>query len=364
MTGHIVNGRAAGIALGVLADAVFGDPRQAHPVAAFGKWAAALERGWYAPTRARGAGYTAVAVAGPVLLGLAAERVTARNRAGRALITAVATWIALGGTSLAREGLAMAGSLEAADLPAARRRLTHLCARDPADLSADDLSRATVESMAENTSDAVVAPLLWAALAGVPGVLGYRAVNTLDAMVGYRSPRYLRFGWASARLDDLVNLAPSRLTGILTVACAPLVGGSSSTALRVLRRDGARHPSPNAGHCEASAAGALGVRLGGTNVYAGGVESRPQVGARGRVPGIADVRRAVLLSRYVGLGGAVVAVALAGAVGNRVDRDGRGGRDVRVGRGGVGRGGVGRGGVGRGGRARWVGRVGRVGREW
>jgi adenosylcobinamide-phosphate synthase len=318
----VVSGRAAGIALGVFVDAVIGDPRRGHPVAVFGRWAGTLERVGYAPTRARGVGYTAAAVAGPVLLGLVAERVTQRRPVAKVLVTALATWVALGGTSLVREGTAMDGALEAGDLAAARERLTHLCARDPSGLEAADLARATVESMAENTSDAVVAPLLWAAVAGVPGVLGYRAVNTLDAMVGYRSPRYLQFGWASARLDDLVNLVPARVTGVLTVACARLVGGSPKQAWRVLRRDGARHPSPNAGHCEASAAGALGVRLGGVNVYAGRTESRPEVGAAGRPPGVPDVRRAARLSRYVGLAGAVVAVAVAGAAAVRGERRG------------------------------------------
>jgi adenosylcobinamide-phosphate synthase len=317
VTAHLVHGRAVGIALGVAVDAVLGDPARGHPVAVFGRWAGTLERQWYAPSRLRGTGYTVVAVTGPVLLGLAAERATARSPLGRTLVTALATWVALGGTSLVREGMAMAGALEAADLPAARERLTHLCARDPSSLPAGDLARATVESMAENTSDAVVAPLLWAAVAGVPGVLGYRAVNTLDAMVGYRSPRYLRFGWASARLDDLVNLVPARVTGVLTVLCAPLVQGSPGRAWRVLRADGSRHPSPNAGHCEAAAAGALGVRLGGENVYAGRAERRPAVGAGGRAPGVGDVRRSAALSRYVGLAGAAVAVTVAGAVARR-----------------------------------------------
>ncbi len=301
--------RAAGIAIGVLADAVFGDPRRGHPVAAFGRWAATLERLGYRPGRARGASFTAVAVAGPVLLGLATEQLTARRPAGRVLAMAAATWVCLGGTSLLREGTAMAVALERDDLIAARQRLTHLCARDPAGLPAADLARATVESLAENTSDAVVAPLLWAAVAGLPGVLGYRAINTLDAMVGYRSPRYQQFGWASARLDDLVNLAPARISGVLTVICAPLVQGSPRTAWRVLRRDARRHPSPNAGHCEAAAAGALGVRLGGVNRYGGQSESRPVLGESGRPVEVADVRRAARLSRAVGLFAAGLAVA-------------------------------------------------------
>lgn len=305
--------RAVGIALGVLVDAVVGDPRRGHPVAAFGRWATALERAGYAPSRVRGVGYTSVAVLGPVLVGVIAERATARRPVGRVVMTALATWVALGGRSLAMEGNAVAMALEQGDLPAARERLTHLCARDPAELSMAELARATVESMAENTSDAAVAAVFWAAVAGIPGVLGYRAVNTLDAMVGYRSARYLEFGWASARLDDLANLMPARLTGMLTVVCAPLVGGSASAAWRVLRRDGDQHPSPNAGHCEAAVAGALGVQLGGTNVYSGRSEGRSLVGTGGRTPGVADVRRAARLGRVVGLAGAGVAVVMSAA---------------------------------------------------
>jgi adenosylcobinamide-phosphate synthase len=154
----------------------------------------------------------------------------------------------------------MADLLEAGDVAAARRRLSHLCARDPEGMAPDDLARATVESLAENTSDAVVAPLVWGAVAGVPGLVGYRAANTLDAMVGYTSPRYLRFGRVSARFDDLVNLVPARLTGVLVAACAPLAGGSAGEALAVLRRDGSSHPSPNAGHPEAATAGVMGSR--------------------------------------------------------------------------------------------------------
>jgi adenosylcobinamide-phosphate synthase len=313
--------RAAGIAVGVLADLMFGDPRRGHPVAAFGQLAGRLEQGLHGPSRARGVVYTVVAVAGPLMLGVAAERLAVRRPGLGLAVTAVATWTALGGASLAREGLLMAAALEQGDLTAARDRLTHLCARDPAQLPGPELARATVESLAENSSDAVVAPLLWAAVAGVPGALGYRAVNTLDAMVGYRSPRYEQFGWASARLDDVVNLVPARVSGLLTVACAPLAGGSSRTAWRVWRRDHGRHPSPNAGHCEASAAGALGLRLGGVNVYGGESEGRPVMG-EGRPPEVADVRRAVRLERGVGVAGAVLAVAAALVLGRtkRPDR--------------------------------------------
>jgi adenosylcobinamide-phosphate synthase len=179
-----------------------------------------------------------------------------------------------------------------------------------------------VESLAENTSDAVVAPLVWGALAGVPGLLGYRAVNTLDAMVGYTSPRYLRFGRVAARLDDAANLLPARLAAVLTVLAAPSVGGDRSAAWRVLRRDGGRHPSPNAGRPEAAAAGALGVRLGGANQYHGTVERRPELGDGG-TPDVPDVRRAVRLGRAVGGLAAVVCVCAAAVLSRRGSATGR-----------------------------------------
>jgi len=211
----------------------------------------------------------------------------------------------------------MAQMLENDDLPGARDRLGHLCARDATGLTADDLARASVESLAENTSDAVVAPLLWGAVAGVPGLLGYRAVNTLDAVVGYRSERFMRFGWASARLDDLVNLVPARVAAVLTVTAAPMVGGHSVDAWRVWRRDGARHPSPNAGPVEAASAGALGVTIGGSNTYGGASEDRGTLGD-GRAVAVADLARSVRLSQIVGFGALLVAVGIA------VARRGRG----------------------------------------
>ena len=135
-----------------------------------------------------------------------------------------------------------------------------------------------VESVAENTSDAVVAPLLAGAVGGVAGIAAYRAANTLDAMVGHRSARYRNFGWASARLDDVLNLVPARLSALLATALAPIVGGSRTDALRTWNRDAHRHPSPNAGPVEAAFAGALDVQLGGTNVYGDRVEHRPTLG--------------------------------------------------------------------------------------
>ena len=227
---------------------------------------------------------------------------------GSIVATAAATWISLGGTSLARTGLSMAELLERGDIDGARRLLPSLCGRDPARLDGAGLTRAALESVAENTSDAQVAPLLWAAVGGVPAVLGYRGINTLDAMIGHRSPRYLRFGWAAARLDDLANLVAARATAALVVICAPLVGGSPSGAVRAWRRDAARHPSPNAGVVEAAFAGALGVRLGGPTHYHHEVQIRPTLGDGGQ-PTVADLRRAVKLSRVVQAAAAVLIAA-------------------------------------------------------
>ncbi|OBG27699.1 adenosylcobinamide-phosphate synthase, partial [Mycobacterium alsense] len=184
------------------------------------------------------------------------------------------------------------------DVDGARRLLPSLCGRDPARLDGAGLARAALESVAENTSDAAVAPMLWATAGGVPGVLAYRGINTLDAMIGHRSPRYLRFGWAAARLDDLANYLGARVTAALVVACAPFVSGSASGAARAWRRDAARHPSPNAGVVEAAFAGALGVRLGGPTQYEYGLQIRPTLGD-GPPPTVADLRRAVALSRVV-----------------------------------------------------------------
>ncbi len=189
--------------------------------------------------------------------------------------------------------------------------MRNLVGRETADLSADEVARATVESLAENTSDAVVAPLFWGTVAGIPGLLGYRAVNTLDAMIGHRSPRYRRFGWAAARLDDVVNWLPARLAAVATAAAAPLVGGSTRETLRIVVRDAGRHPSPNAGVVESAFAGALGVRLGGRNVYHGEAEDRGVLGD-GRPVRTTDIARATRLAAVVSAAAMVGGVVLRG----------------------------------------------------
>ncbi len=306
--------RAAGVLTGYVADLVFGDPRRGHPVAGFGRCAAATERLTYRDSRIAGALHTGVLVAAVGVIGTVAQR---RGPLWSAAATAGATWVSLGGTSLARTGRRMAELLDRDDIAAARELLPSLCGRDPAALDEAGLARAALESVAENTADAQVAPLLWVAAGGVPAVLMYRAVNTLDAMIGNRSPRYARFGWAAARLDDVANYLPARVTGVLIVACAPVVGGSPAGAVRAWRRDAARHPSPNAGVVEAAFAGALGVRLGGPTQYRHELEIRPALGD-GPPPGVGDLRRAVTLSRAVQAAAAALAVGLSAAA--RSDR--------------------------------------------
>ncbi len=303
-------GLAPGLLLGSALDALLADPRRAHPVAAFGAAASRAERRLWAASRARGALF-AIGCAGPAAaLGWGMQRLAGRDPARFAALTAVTAWTVLGGASLAAEAAAMSAALAAGDLDGARAVLPALCGRDPAGLPAAELARATVESVAENTCDAVVAPLLWGAVFGLPGLLGYRAVNTLDAMVGHKDTHYAKFGWAAARLDDVANLLPARLTALLAVALAPVAGGSGRGALRAVRRDGAAHPSPNAGRCEAAFAGALGVQLGGTNLYQGRAERRGTLGD-GPPPVPDDIDRAIRLSRLVTATAALLAAAIA-----------------------------------------------------
>lgn len=290
--------RALGLALGFAADQLLGDPRRWHPVAGFGRVAAALEQRWYADSRTRGTLHVAALVGGTTLAG--------RRVGGGTLAMAAATWMVLGGRSLDREAAAVQALLDEGRLPEARQRLTHLVGRDPRHLDESEVARAVVESLAENTSDAVVAPLFWGALLGPAGLLGHRAANTLDAMVGHRSARYERFGWAAARLDDLLNIPGSRLTAALTV----LLGPDPAGAVRAWRRDAAAHPSPNAGPVEAAFAGSLGVRLGGSNTYGDRVEHRAVLGD-GSAPGRHDVLGARRLAGRVDVAALIVLLPIA-----------------------------------------------------
>lgn len=294
---------AIGLLLGWAADRALGDPRRGHPVALFGTWAGWVETRTHRHSRAAGVLTEALVLAPPLALGVAATRLPGP---ARALATAALTWAALGGTSLGREGLAVHELLASDDLPGARTRVRNLVGRVTDDLTADEVARAAVESVAENTSDAVVGTLVWGAALGPLGVVLHRTANTLDAMHGHRTARYARFGWAAARLDDLLGWVPARFTVLATAAASPLRAGE---VVRTAVRDGRDHPSPNAGPVEAGFAAALGLRLGGRTVYASGAEDRVVMGS-GPAPTVADLPRAVLLARRVGV---VTLVAVVGA---------------------------------------------------
>jgi adenosylcobinamide-phosphate synthase len=292
-------------AAGSLADRVVPDPpARWHPTAWFGSAMAGVEHVLHADRRANGVAHAAVGVGIGVGTGLLLQRAIGRGPA-----TTVATLVATGGQLLERAALDIHRALADGDLERARDLLPWLVGRDPSALDATEISRATIESVAENTVDSVVAPLVWGALAGAPGVLAHRAVNTMDAMVGHRDQRYARYGWASARLDDVAAWVPARLTAALVAACAP----SRRRAIWLaVRRDAPHHPSPNSGVAEAAFAAALDLRLGGENRYGDRTEVRPGLGD-GAQPGVADIERTTRLACRVDLV-AAAAFAIVGAV--------------------------------------------------
>lgn len=289
--------RGVGAALGWAADQVTQEPPdRTHPVAWFGRAMQAVEARTYRDDRAAGVAYAATGL----VLGAGAGTLVRSP--------AVATALSVAGRALGRVALDIGAALEAGELERARALLPSLVGRDPSGLDEQDVARAVVESVAENTVDAVVAPMLWAAAAGAPGALAHRAVNTMDAMVGHRSPRYERFGWAAARLDDAAAWVPARATALLVAAVRPRAAAS---VVRTVRRDAPAHPSPNSGVAEAAFAAALGLRLGGESRYGDRVELRPLLGD-GRPPEAGDVTRAVRLSTDVG---AALAASLAAGTG-------------------------------------------------
>jgi adenosylcobinamide-phosphate synthase len=278
--------RALAAAAGLALDRLVGEPPLPghwHPVALFGSAVAHLEDRIYGDRHLRGALLAGSGV------GLAAA-------AGAAVRSATAaSYLSVAGRELHATALGVGDALERGDLPEARRRLPALVGRDPTSLDETAVARAVVESVAENTTDAIVAPALWTVAAGPVGAFVHRAGDTLDSMVGYRNDRYRRFGTAAARLDDVLAWAPARATAALVALARP---AAAATVVRTVRRDAPAHPSPNAGVAEAAFAGALGLRLGGESRYGGRVEVRPTLGD-GRPPGRDDVRAAVTLSRDV-----------------------------------------------------------------
>ncbi|MDI5936040.1 adenosylcobinamide-phosphate synthase CbiB [Halomonas kalidii] len=287
----------------IAVDLLVGDPsRLPHPVVGMGRVIARLERAWNhgsaVARRARGILLTAVVVLG--VYALAWGLLALLGRLDPWLAMAAELWLLA--TTLAIKGLrdaarAVASPLGRGDLPGARRALAMIVGRDTAALDEGEISRGAVETVAENTVDGITAPLFWALLGGAPLALAYKAVNTLDSMVGYRNARHADFGWASARLDDLANWLPARLTALaLWLGARGLPGHwRHRGALAATRREAPRHPSPNAGWPEAMVARLLGVQLGGVNHYGGEPSRRALLGEPLEALGAAHIGRAVRL---------------------------------------------------------------------
>ena len=283
--------RMLGAALGLVVDGLVGEPPGAvHPVACFGQAMTWADRRWWRDDRRRGVAYAALGIGAAAGVGTVLDRSVPHLAS-----TASATAVSVAGRALGDAARTVGAALAGEDLTAAREALAALVARDPRRLEEKEIVRAVVESVAENTADAIVAPALWASLAGATGALAHRAANTLDAMVGYRNERYERFGWAAARADDLLAWPAARATALLVAVVRP---ARALDIWRAVRRDAPGHPSPNAGVSEAAFAAALGLRLGGANRYGDRVEVRPHLG-HGRPAEPGDIDRVVRLSRDV-----------------------------------------------------------------
>lgn len=285
---------AAAAAVGLLGDLVVGElPYRRHPVGVFGSAMETIERRCYADSR----------FAGVLFVGVGASLACAVAAVTRS--TGLVTFVCAAPHGLADAARTVERPLLAGDIEGARAALPALVGRNPEGLEPDEVARAVIESVAENTVDAVIAPVFWACVLGARGAAVHRATNTLDAMVGHRSRRYQRFGWASARLDDVMAWVPARLTAVLVAVVRPV---RAREIWRAVRDDAPAHPSPNSGVAEAAFAAALGLKLGGPTIYGDRVDVRPSLGS-GRAPRVSDIDAAVRLARHVTQ--AAIAVLLA-----------------------------------------------------
>ncbi|WP_027531219.1 adenosylcobinamide-phosphate synthase CbiB [Bradyrhizobium sp. WSM3983] len=305
-------GFAGAMVVAMAVDALLGWPsplfaRIGHPVTWLGRLIAAIDTGWNresdppALRRVAGVAGALLVIALAVALGWALQSLLQFLLPWgwtQIVLVGILAWPLVALRSLHDHVAAVANPLLGGDIAAAREAVSRIVGRDPAALDEAGIARAAIESLAENASDGIVAPLLWGALFGLPGILGYKAINTLDSMIGHRSERHEAFGWAAARIDDVANFIPARLTGFLFVLLAP----RRSEALSCMTRDARRHRSPNAGWPEAAMAGALGVRLSGPRIYHGSITDEPWLNEGARDPLAADIvegltvyRRAMLL---------------------------------------------------------------------
>ncbi|MGO4711764.1 adenosylcobinamide-phosphate synthase CbiB [Bradyrhizobium sp. 2TAF24] len=312
------------VVLGALAfDALLGDPdwlwrRLPHPIILIGRTIGALDRALnhetQSPAWRRVAGILTVAVlvAAALLIGYLIDIALRALPAGSLFVALIAA-IFIAQRSLYEHVAAVAAAFASGGLTEARRAVSMIVGRDTLQLDDSGVCRAAIESCAENFSDGVVAPVFWLALLGLPGLVAYKVINTADSMIGHRTARHEAFGWAAARFDDLVNLIPARLAGLLVALAAPVASGSISRALQVMARDAAHHRSPNAGWPEAAMAGALGLALAGPRRYATYSVDDPLLNAEGRRDAAhADIRRALrVMATACILQAAVYAVLLA-----------------------------------------------------
>lgn len=306
------------LAAAVAIDFVVGDPaalwrRVPHPVAIIGWVIGGADTVLNRPSlpfwlrRALGIVVVLFIVAAAVTGGIYLERWLAGLRWGWVALLVIAT-VLLAARSLYDHVATVAAALDEG-IDAARVAVARIVGRDPASLDEPRIARAAIESLAENFSDGVVAPAFWFAVLGLPGLLAYKAINTADSMIGHLDARHEAFGWAAARLDDLLNLPASRLSGLLIALAAPFGGGRTGASLRVMVADAGKHRSPNAGWPEAAMAAALGLALAGPRRYAGVIVADPFVNERGRLDAVsADIWRALRI--YVGANAALLAIVV------------------------------------------------------
>ena len=312
-------GFAGAMVVAMAVDALLGWPSWlfawiGHPVTWLGRLIGAIDSGWNrsadppALRRAAGVAGALLVIATSVAIGWLLQSLLPWGWVQIALVGVLA-WPLVALRSLHDHVAAVATPLRAGDIAAARDAVSRIVGRDPAVLDEAGIARATIESLAENASDGIVAPVFWGALFGLPGILGYKAINTLDSMIGHRSERYEAFGWAAARIDDVANVIPARLTGFLFVLLAP----RRSDALTCMTRDARRHRSPNAGWPEAAMAGGLGVRLSGPRIYHGSITNEPWLNEGARDPRAADIAEALTVYRraMLGLAGLLAILAFA-----------------------------------------------------
>jgi adenosylcobinamide-phosphate synthase len=285
--------------LALAVDALIGWPdalyrKIGHPVTWLGKLISHMDKSlnrmeWHPPTRRLMGLLTAAFI---ILICIVSGQII-QNAVGQGIlgffISVLLAWPLLASRSLYSHVKDVAQPLELMDLRSAREAVSMIVGRDPKQLDTAGVGRAAIESLAENTSDGVVAPIFWGLIFGLPGILAYKAINTMDSMIGYKTPKHLDFGWAAARIDDLANWVPARLTGLIIA----MMSGTPNTALQTIRRDAGKHRSPNAGWPESAMAAALGVRLSGPRSYHDKQTNDPWLYAEGRDVEGSDVTRAL-----------------------------------------------------------------------